>query len=148
MVDFVIWERKMKRQCINKYKTIQTLKIYFSDDGDGRTEMDAYWHHNDVIKCIEDMEPEETCEYWDDESNYCTLNRPSIQPEQKKGHWDEDGCCSECGGDPMDFIDSYDAYIETPMLYCPRCGAKMEIVDALDYIHKPIKERLMERERR
>lgn len=76
---------------------------------------------------------------------------PPTEPERKTGHWDYDGYCSECGGDPMDFIDTmgatYDAYIETPMPYCPHCGAKMEgKVDILDYIHKPIKERLKDRE--
>ena len=57
-------------------------------------------NEDDVIKIIRMMPPEngitamieqgikqlpsaqrESCEYWDAESNYCTLNRPSAQPE-------------------------------------------------------------------
>ena len=57
---------------------------------------------------------------------------PSAQPEQHKGHWiggDGSYICSECNGSPMDFIDtmgaSFDIYVETPMNYCPNCGADM-----------------------
>ena len=57
---------------------------------------------------------------------------PSVQPEPHEGHWiggDGSYICSECNGSPMDFIDtmsaSFDAYVETPMNYCPNCGADM-----------------------
>ena len=56
----------------------------------------------------------------------------AIEPEPHEGHWiggDGSYICSECGGNPMDFIDtmgiSFDAYIETPMKFCPHCGADM-----------------------
>ena len=55
-----------------------------------------------------------------------------IQPEPHKGHWiggDGSYICSECNGSPMDFIDtmgaSFDIYVETPMNFCPNCGADM-----------------------
>lgn len=55
-----------------------------------------------------------------------------IEPEPHEGHWiggDGSYICSECGGNPMDFIDtmsiSFGAYIETSMNYCPHCGADM-----------------------
>lgn len=58
--------------------------------------------------------------------------QPTIQPEPKEGHWiggDGSYICSECNGSPLDFIDtmgaSFDAYVETPMNYCPNCGVKM-----------------------
>ena len=57
---------------------------------------------------------------------------PAVQPETHKGHWiggDGSYICSECNGSPMDFIntmgDSFDAYVETPMNFCPNCGADM-----------------------
>lgn len=57
---------------------------------------------------------------------------PSVHPEPREGHWiggDGSYICSECNGSPMDFIDtmgaSFDAYVETPMNYCPNCGAYM-----------------------
>ena len=57
---------------------------------------------------------------------------PTVQPEPHEGHWigsDGSYICSECNGDPLDFIDtmgaSCDAYVETLMKFCPNCGAKM-----------------------
>lgn len=51
------------------------------------------------------------------------------EQEPKTGRW-VDGKCSVCGENPLDYIEcmgaSNDAYTETPMLYCPNCGAKME----------------------
>ena len=49
-------------------------------------------------------------------------NLPSVQPEQKTGHWwiNPDGYapyCSECKHDSR-----------TASTYCPNCGAKMEEV--------------------
>lgn len=61
-------------------------------------------------------------------------NLPPAQPEPKEGYWigsDGSYICSECNGDPLDFIDtmgaSYDAYVETLMKFCPNCGTKMII---------------------
>ena len=58
---------------------------------------------------------------------------PPAQPELHEGHWigsDGSYICSECNGSPLDFIDtmgaSFDAYVETPMNFCPKCGAKMK----------------------
>lgn len=59
------------------------------------------------------------CEYWDDESNFCTLNRPSAE---RRGRWEpylNEGLivkCSVCGS----------RYAE-PWHYCPNCGARMEV---------------------
>lgn len=65
------------------------------------------------------------CEYWDDESNFCTLNRPSAE---RRGRWIETGVlyrdtrglfygkrCSVCNE-----ISDYKPH------YCPNCGARME----------------------
>lgn len=79
---------------------------------------------------------QKTCEYWDDESNYCALNRPTAEPERKTGKWLEkevihadeakeaieewQSCkCSVCG--------RYDTrpymyYFSEPH-YCSWCGA-------------------------
>ena len=67
------------------------------------------------------------CEYWDSESNFCTLNRPSAE---RLGRWIPDfngkfkgGAywfrCSRCGRTVPDVRNGgWD--------YCPNCGAKME----------------------
>lgn len=68
----------------------------------------------------------DTCDYWDSESNYCTLNKPSAQPtidavEVVHGSWEKylnEGLlwrCSICG-----------SRINAPYHYCPNCGAKMD----------------------
>ena len=39
-----------------------------------------------AITCIEHaptIEPQQTCEYWDSESKFCALCRPSAQPERR-----------------------------------------------------------------
>ena len=65
------------------------------------------------------------CEYWDDESNFCTLNRPSAE---RLGQWVSQEYMSE--------IDSF-IYTEYKCSncgeiskkksnYCPNCGAKMD----------------------
>lgn len=36
----------------------------------------------DILKSLPSAKQPRTCEYWDNESNYCTLNRPSAEPEQ------------------------------------------------------------------
>ena len=65
-------------------------------------------------------------------SNDCDISECPWRTVRKQGHWiggDGSYICSECGGNPMDFINtmgiSFDAYIETPMSYCPHCGADM-----------------------
>lgn len=59
------------------------------------------------------------CEYWDSESNFCTLNRPSAE---RRGRW-LDGKCSNCGGHAPIWAVSKGYYKSN---YCPYCGAKME----------------------
>ena len=61
---------------------------------------------------------------------------PPAQPELHEGHWigsDGSYICSECNCSPLDFIDtvgaSFDAYVETPMKFCPNCGTKMKGVE-------------------
>lgn len=66
----------------------------------------------------------ETCDYWDSESNYCALNKPSVQ-ERKVGKWIDPAAenvyrCSVC--------EDYTT-LEVPRLfyhYCPNCGAEMK----------------------
>ena len=66
----------------------------------------------------------------------CNISECPWRTVRKQGHWiggDGSYICSECGGNPMDFIDtmgiSFDAYIETPMNYCPHCGADMRGIE-------------------
>lgn len=56
------------------------------------------------------------CEYWDDESNFCTLYRPSAE---RNGRWENDGhtlACSNCHTINIRGV-AWD--------YCPYCGAAM-----------------------
>ncbi len=69
------------------------------------------------------------CEYWDDESNFCTLNRPS---SERRGRWidhsDEwDGGYYECSvcGEAFAFIEGTPK--ENNYRYCPDCGTRMEV---------------------
>lgn len=74
------------------------------------------------------IEPQQTCEYWDSESKFCALCRPSVQPQPRTGKWihirtEEDGNalyeCSLC----------HMGEIHVPIVevkYCWNCGAKME----------------------
>lgn len=73
------------------------------------------------------VEPE-TCAYWDRESNFCALHRPSAQPKRSKGKWIDEGQhadffphhayrCSECGHHLLEIVVIYD--------FCPFCGADM-----------------------
>ena len=80
-----------------------------------------------LYQSIKQLPPaqQETCEYWDDESNYCTLYRPSAQSERKRGKWMHDGSnwknrwvCSECGRKIFD----------EPTNYCEMCGSRNEVV--------------------
>lgn len=81
---------------------------------------------------VPSAEPERTCEYWDSESKFCTLCRPSAQPERKKGRWilhesqrkEDVACgnylyiCSKCGKS-----DIHAKTQEVP--FCWWCGADM-----------------------
>ena len=82
-----------------------------------------------VLEEIPSAEPTKTCEYWDNESNFCALYRPSA--ERPKSKWLRTDAyphriyCSVC----------YKTYIRNdellerldfPMNYCPNCGAEME----------------------
>lgn len=85
------------------------------------------------------------CEFWDAESNFCTLHRPSAQPEREKGTWEvcnvldyaqrptgrKVGRCSHCGH----LTDEFRKIVESSKKltnFCPDCGADMrkEIEDA------------------
>lgn len=55
-----------------------------------------------------------------------------LEQDLRKGHWIKYECglkCSECHSNPLDFVDTVDdndnAYMSTPMPYCPNCGKKM-----------------------
>ena len=78
-----------------------------------------------------------TCEYWDDESDFCALNRPSAQPtidavEVVHGEWIKENIvltsdppqyqwhCSECRRISRGFAS------EVLTNYCLNCGAKMD----------------------
>jgi len=99
----------MQKDIIYKQAAVElTMKYCSNDDG-------AIQCNRDIRELLDELE-----------------NLPSAQPERKKGHWiggDGSYICSECNGSPMDFIDtmgaSFDIYVETPMNYCPNCGADM-----------------------
>lgn len=66
------------------------------------------------------------CEYWDSESNFCSLHRPSAE---KTGRWMHERLLSTVGGTyPVTRCSVCQNTMpfewETP--YCPNCGAKME----------------------
>ena len=70
------------------------------------------------IEQLSSAQPE-TCAYWDKESNFCTLHRPSARPEQNAGQWipnkhTDTVLCSQCG---KCYGNEYN--------YCPNCGADM-----------------------
>lgn len=56
----------------------------------------------------------------------------ALEQELKMGHWiGRDGhyICSCCKRDPLDFLEPCGldggSYMDTPMKYCPHCGAEM-----------------------
>lgn len=88
------------------------------------------WHYDvNALKDLPSVQPE-TCAYWDGESNFCALHRPSAQAEQKKGKWRHyEGylTCSECGTEYDDDIMTH-CGDDVPK-FCPNCGAKMDEVE-------------------
>lgn len=65
------------------------------------------------------------CEYWDDESNFCTLYRPSAE---RRGQWvnikisisgDSSAECSLCGAVVHNNFSNV-------VNYCPNCGSRMD----------------------
>lgn len=87
----------------------------------------AWFKAKDVFKAIENVPSEqpETCPYWDRESNFCALHRPSAQPERKKkGKWikNDNGTysCDQCHS----WIPNEQHYYAR---YCIFCGAPMEV---------------------
>lgn len=99
--------------------------------------LNDYWSWINTIRDLPSAQPE-SCEYWDAESNYCALNRPSAQPERKKGKWTEkevihaeeakevitewQSCkCSVCG---RYHTEPYMYFFLEPS-FCSWCGADM-----------------------
>jgi len=86
-------------------------------------------HVDDAVEAISMLpsaQPRQTCEYWDSESNFCALCRPSAQ---RKGKWmfspdHAEGICTNCHykiyGRPYQ-----NTYLIVPYNYCPNCGAEM-----------------------
>ena len=74
----------------------------------------------DAVKALPSAQPE-TCAYWDRESNFCALHRPSAQQERKKGRWTLKenvfgvAYCSEC---------DYELHTNDTN-FSPNCGADM-----------------------
>ena len=84
------------------------------------------WHYDvNALKDLPSVQPE-TCVYWDRESNFCALHRPSAQTERKRGEWLDNETsysddtpqtctCSICGIRSRRPIGNF----------CKRCGADM-----------------------
>lgn len=83
-----------------------------------------------IIDLVDEQPTVNVCPYWDNESDYCALSKPSDAVPVRHGHWiksedADDGYCSVCKCDmPMYREDWEWEYSETP--YCPNCGAKMD----------------------
>ena len=82
----------------------------------------------------------ETCAYWDRESNFCALHRPSAQPKRMRGKWikmsDVDGdyyVCDQCGEELPSYTTESPTwdnpyppkYSIDKTNFCPNCGADM-----------------------
>lgn len=83
----------------------------------------------EIIRELPSAQPE-TCEYWDRESNFCALHRPSAQPERKKGVWiDDKGLyrCSVCNNlwTAWWIVACPKERMYKEMKFCPNCGADM-----------------------
>lgn len=85
-----------------------------------------------IIGVLEEV-PKDGCEYWDGESGFCALQRPS---DLKRGKWitKKDACgigyqiCSNCETE-IQWRDRHGVILRVDMQnapYCPYCGAKME----------------------
>lgn len=96
------------------------LRLKFSDgsvlDYTSYSDGDSFW------EIIDDTKQADGCEYWDSESNFCTLRRPA--DHIKYGKWVHNNpltdtlVCTEC-----DYNIPTEEF-KTP--YCPWCGAYME----------------------
>lgn len=78
----------MSEDTISRQAAIDAIDEIESEvaDGDG-FQYDKWRRH---FCDLPSAEPE-SCEYWDAESNYCALNRPSAQPEPEEFEW-----CTGC----------------------------------------------------
>lgn len=94
-------ERESCIDCISRQAVLECLDWYDHD----RCEIDIYIR--DIVEDIKKL--------------------PSVQPEQKVGHWirrvvdsgyNANWKCSECG---------YKEMTDFPTKYCPFCGLKMEV---------------------
>lgn len=80
---------------------------------------------NKIIQMLPSAQPT-TCKYWDNESSFCALHRPSAQPERKRGKWIK-------GGEQPYFRKHFDIVVcsicnkrgEHRWNFCPYCGADM-----------------------
>lgn len=80
-----------------------------------------------ILDRIDEQPTVNVCPYWDNESDYCALNKPSDAEPVRHGHWEAveygDGTvrteCSVCG---------YGRGLPPIRNYCPNCGAKMDEV--------------------
>lgn len=89
------------------------------------------------IDMIDEQPTVNVCPYWDNESDYCALNKPSDAEPVRHGHWSPNphnrawDVCSACGigtkrreyginPDGTEYVTEYS------YRYCPNCGAKMD----------------------
>ena len=87
-----------------------------------------------IIDVIDEQPTVNVCPYWDNESDYCALNKPSDAEPVKHGHWNEnkDGTlwCSVCISEAPCEEDYWGYVLNAPHYdYCPNCGAKMDEVE-------------------
>lgn len=73
------------------------------------------------------VQPQQTCEYWDSESKFCALCRPSVQPERKKGKWIRTRTMEHDGELYCDKCEQEHPEQKIIWNFCPNCGADMRI---------------------